>query len=265
LKQKVRISFFLVGVLFSSVHIHAQNQTRSGTASAKTNSLSGKIMIVPFEPKLYMSEIDKKVNEQTKWNFNQIRENFRHQLDIQLQQKFKSHATVISFYKDSTKMAKDLSYLYSATRHSYDLIDKPSTAATKKETLKGIKNGQVEVEMNEDKRFFNAIVDDSDVLAYFNKKYNTEYFVFINQLDIKNDPSSYNITTASYQRKVDIHYTIVDKNNNLVAAGIASSNFSSKENNPKKIVELSFAPVAKLIADKFIATITPVTAAPKKQ
>lgn len=263
LKQELRILFLSLSVVFFSMQIHAQNQTRSGS-TAKPISASGKIMIVPFEPRLYMSEIDKKVNEQTKWNFNQIRENFRRQLDLQLQQKFKAYNSVMSFYTDSAKTAKDLGYLYSSLRHSYDLVDKPSTITSKTIAKTGIKNGQVQVEMNDDKKFMNAIVADADALPYFTKKYNTDYFVFINQLDIKNDPTSYNITTATYQRKVDVHYTIVDKNNNLIAAGIASSNFSSKENNPKKIVELSFAPVAKFIANKFIAATKPVIATPKK-
>lgn len=263
MKQKLRIFLLSLSALLICVYVHAQNQTRSGSSSTKTTVISGKIMIVPFEPKLYMSEIDKKVNEQTKWNFNQIRENFRHQLDLQLQQKFKPYSSVISFYKDSSKMARDLNYLYSALGHPYDPINKPSSTTTKTVTTKGIKNGQVEVEMNDDKKFLNTVVQDPDALPYFTKKYSTEYFVFINQLDIKNDPNSYNITTATYQRKVDVHYTIVDKNNKLIVAGIASSSFSSKENNPKKIVELSFAPAAKLIADKFIAATKPVAATPK--
>lgn len=261
MKQKIYIPFLLAILL--SITVYAQDQTR--TTGTSSSTVSGKIMIVPFEPKLYMSEIDKKINEQTKWNFNQIRENFRHQLDIQLQQKFKLYSSVVSFYKDSAKMAKDLIYLYGCMTYSYDPVDKPSTNATKPATTKGIKNGQVEVEMNDDKKFFNVIVRDPDALPYFTKKYSADYFVFINQLDIKIDANSYNISTNTYQRKVDIHYTILDKNNTLIAAGIASSHFPSKENNPKKIVELSFSPAAKFIADKFIAETKPVTAAPKKQ
>ena len=256
MKQKVYIAFLSWSICIS-VSVFAQDKTRA-TPGSSTNSVGGKIMLVPFEPKLYMSEIDKKVHDQTNWTFNQIRENFRHQLDIQLQQKFKPFSPVVSFYKDSAKMAKDLLYLYGSKHYSYEAIDKPTASATKTVASTGIKNGQVEVEMNDDKKFFTVTIDNKETLAYFNKKYGADYFVFINQLDIKTDPNSYNITTNTYQRKVDIHYTILDKNTNLITAGIASSYFSSKENSPKKIVDLSFSPAARFIADKFIAAVKPV-------
>jgi hypothetical protein len=261
LKKIGYILFLVLGVLLTSVSVQAQDKTRADT---KVVNPIGKIMIVPFDPKLYMSEIDKKVNEQTKWNFNQIRENFRHQLDIQLQQKFKPYSSVVSFYSDSTKMAKDLMYLYGSTRIVFDPIDKPSTNATHTATTTGIKNGQVAVEINDEKKFTNIIPLDLDALLYFNKKYNVEYFVFVNQLDIKTDANSYNITTDTYQRKVEIHYTIIDKNGKLISAGISSSSFSSKENNPKKIVALSFSPSATYIANKFIAAVKPVPVPQKK-
>lgn len=263
MRKFLYILLFFAGSLLVSVPVHAQQKTRI-TGDLGDNHVIGKIMIVPFEPKLYMSEIDKKINEQTKWNFNQIRENFRHQLDIQLQQKFKSHSSVISFYSDSVKMAKDLNYVYGSLQIVFDPIDKPSTSASRTAATKGIKNGQVEVEMNDEKKFTNVIIDDAEVLPYLNKKYNTEYFVFINQLDIKKDPNSYNITTDTYQRRVDIHYTILDKSGKLVIAGIASSSFSSKENNPKKIVALSFSPAATYIASKFIAAVRPAPVTQKK-
>lgn len=213
-------------------------------------------MIVPFEPKLYMSEIDKKVNEQTKWNFNQIRENFRHQLDAQLQLKLKSYSSVVSFYSDSTKMATDLKYIYSSTRLSFEPVDKPGSGgvATKEQ---GIKDGQLAVEMSTENKFTNIILNDPQALTYLSTKYKTEYFIFINQLDIKNDINTYNITTDTYQRKVDVHYTILDKTGKLITAGIASSGFSSKENNPKKIVAQSFSPAATYIATKFISIVKP--------
>ncbi len=226
--------------------------------------MTGKIMIIPFEPKLYMSEIDKKVNEQTKWNFNTIREIFRHKLDIQLQQKFKQIGSVISFYSDSVKMSKDLTYIYDNTNLSFDPLNKPSSSTSPVVKNTGIKNGQVAVEMSEEQKFTNILVGDSKMLLYLNKKYASEYFVFVNQLDIKNDASTYDIHTDTYQRKVDVHYTILDKDGKLIIAGIASSSFSSKENHPKKIISQSFSPIATFMAAKFNAVINPPPA-PKKE
>jgi hypothetical protein len=235
----------------------AQDGTRN---TVKTSPLiTGKIMLIPFEPKLYMSEIDKKVNEQTNWNFNQIRENFRHQLDEQLQLKLKRYSSCVSFYADSSRMAKDLQYIYTSTHLAFDPLNKPSSSASKASKTSGIKDGQLAVEMSTEKKFTNILLSNNELLPYLNKKYKADYFIFINQLDIKNDRDSYNITTNTFLRKVDVHYTILDKTGKLIIAGLASSGFSSKENNPKKIVAQSFSPVATYIVTKFTAVINPST------
>lgn len=254
--------FFSIGLLFISLSVAAQDGTRyTGT---KPENTIGKIMIIPFEPKLYLSEIDKKVNTETKWDFNQIRENFRHQLDKQLQLKLKKYASVISFYTDSAKMSKDLEYVYATTSISFDPLNNPSLASSLPSKTTGIKDGQVAVEMSSEKKFTNIILNDKQALLYLNKKYQAEYFVFVNQLDIKNDANSYDITTDTFQRKLDVHYTILDKDGKLITAGIASSSFSSKENNPKKIVASSFSPAATYIATKFMGVIKPAPAPVKK-
>lgn len=256
--------FLLLFNLCISLLAIAQDGTRN-TANTSTTHSAGKIMIVPFEPKLYLSEIDKKINDQTKWNFNQIRENFRHQLDKQLQLKLKSYGPVVSFYSDSAKMSKDLEYLYGATRLSFDPLDKPSSInSLPAKPTSGIKDGQVAVEMSSEKKFTNLLLTDKEALLYLNKKYQADYFVFVNQLDIKNDKDSYDITTDTYQRRLDVHFTILDKQGKLITSGIASSAFSSKENNPKKIVNTAFSPAATYIATKFMAVIRPATPTPKK-
>lgn len=214
-------------------------------------------MIVPFEPKLYMSEIDQKINQQTQWNFEQIRENFRHQLDTQLKMKLSKLAPIVSFYTDSTKMSRDLAFIYRSSTLSYDLIDKTSVSTQPPIKQKGIKNGQLTIEMNNDKKFMNKKLHDTELITYLSKKYKTDYFLFINELDIKTDANSYDIATDSYQREVTVHYSIIDKFSKTIVAGIATSTFTSKENNPKKIVALSFSPIATFIASKFSAILAP--------
>ena len=246
--------FFFIFLSFSAI-LFAQEGTRNNETAGKT--VSGKICLVPFEPKLYMSEIDQKINQQTKWNWETIRENFRHELDAQLKLKLQSTYSVLSFYTDSTKTAKDLDYTYNSTGLSYDLVVKPTDARTPGTSKSGISNGQIVVEQNSDKKFMNTKLSNAEVLTYLNKKYASEYFVFINQLDIKNDMKSYDISTDTYQREITVHYSILDLTGKTINAGIATSRFSSKENNPKKIVSLCFSPIATYIAAKFTAIVNP--------
>ena len=256
-------SFLFLFLLFCASSF-AQEGTRTTTStSTGTSTATGKIMIVPFEPKLYMSDIDQKINQQTKWNFETIRENFRRQLDAQLKLKLQSITPVVSFYSDSTKMSKDLEYTYKSTNISYDLVSKPTEATSKNKQQTGIKNGQVQVEMNNDKKFMNTKITNNELLSYLSKKYASDYFVFINELDIKNDMSSYDMTQDIYQREITVHYSIIDKTGKTITAGVATSKFSSKENNPKKIIAQNFSPIAIDISAMFSKFVKPKTATQK--
>lgn len=256
-KKYFSFLFFIALCTFS----FAQEGTRTNTTPGK--SLTGKICIVPFEPKLYMSEIDQKINQQTKWDWESIRENFRRQLNDQLKLKLESTYSVLSFYADSAKMSKDLEYTYKSTDLAYDLVSNPSDAKTPGKTKTGISNGQIVVEQNNDKKFMNTKLTNAEVLEYLNKKYLSEYFIFINELDIKNNLDSYDVNTDTYQRDVTVHYSILDKTGKTISAGIATSKFSSKENNPKKIVAQCFSPIATYIAAKFTAIANPKPAPTK--
>lgn len=249
--------YFFVLIFVTSYAISfAQEGTRSNETTGK--KMTGKVCIIPFEPKLYMSEIDQKINQQTKWNFVTIREYFRHQLDTQLKLKLQPTFSVVSFYTDSAKMSKDLEYTYLSTNLSYDpLLIKPGDSKTSSKSQSGISNGQITVEQNDDTKFMNTTLPNTDVLSYLNKKYLSEYFIFINELDIRNDMTSYVIATDTYQREVTVHYSIIDTKGQTINAGIATSRFSSKENNPKKIVSQCFAPIASYIAGKLNEHVNP--------
>jgi len=215
-------------------------------------------MVVPFEPKLYMGEIDQKIGEQTKWNFNQMREYFRHQLDNQLAQKLRvADPSVFSFYVDSAKTHKDLEYVYKSTTISFDALDHPTAPTVENKKQSGIKNGQVAVELSSDNHFTNIKLSNPELINYLSKKYKSQYFVFINELDLKAVPDSYDMSSNSSQREVVVHYTIVDASSKLINAGAATARFNSKVNDPKKIVSLTFAPIAAYIAGKLDAVVHP--------
>lgn len=245
--------FFFSAILAFS--LNAQEGVRN---PASKKEISGKIMLVPFEPQMYMGDIGEKIYIESKLNFKQLSEYFRHQLDNQLKLKLQQIASpVVSFYIDSAKTSKDLEYIYKSTSLSFDLVDKPvaPTVVNKKEN--NIKNGQLAVEISTDKKFTNTKFTNKELIPFLSKKYKSEYFVFVNELDIKTVAESYDLASDSYQREVTVHYTIVDDMSKLITAGAATYRFSSKINDPKKIVSQTFSPVAAYIAAKLDAVVNP--------
>jgi len=246
LKNRIATVFFFYFVIGS----FAQEATR-----ISNEKVLGKVMIIPFEPVMYMSQIDKKVNEQTGWNFEEIRENFRRQLDVKILLKLKNKTQAVSFYMDSIKMANDLSYIYKSRSLAYEMVDpKERNSAANNKKQKNITNGQLTVEMNNDSRFMNAKIINPALLPSLNKKYGVEHFIFINELDIKYNMDAYDLATDSYQRDVMVHYTIMDKTQKIISAGIATVKLSSNENIPKKIVAQAFVPIADYIAEQYLST-----------
>ena len=253
--MKLKHTLLLV-VTFITIAAFAQDGTRN-TKEVTLPDTVGKVMLVPFEPTMYMSEIDQKINKETNWNFNQIREYFRHQLNTQIQFKLSTLTPVISFYKDSANRAKDLSYVYQSTTVSYDLVEpKKDTKKTKEKPKNGIQGGQLVVKISEEKKFMNKKIIDPDLMGYLNKQYKAKYLIFVNELDIKNDMTTYDIASDTYQRIVTVHYTIKDIYSKTIAAGIVTSTFSSKINTPKKIVSQCFTDISTKIATIFSTSLT---------
>jgi hypothetical protein len=245
---------FVVCLFFLCAYSIAQE----GVRTAAKKEITGKIMIVPFEPQMYMGDIGEKIYLESKWSFKQLSEYLRHQLDNQLKLKLQSiESPVVSFYIDSAKMSKDLQYIYQSTTIAFDAVDKPSAPTIENKKQQGIKNGQLVVEASTDKKFTTTKFATNELIPFLSKKYKSAYFVFINELDIKTVPESYDVASDTYLREVTVHYTIVDSTSKLITAGAASYRFSSKVNDPKKIVNQAFSPIASFIAAKLQAAIKP--------
>jgi hypothetical protein len=232
--------------------------SQEGVRNNVKKEITGKIMLVPFEPKMYMGDIGEKIYIESKMSFKQLSEYFRHQLDNQLKLKLQSiESPVVSFYTDSAKTSKDLEYIYKSTTIAFDVVDKPTAPTTEAKKQAGIKNGQLAVEASSDKKFTTTKFSNNEVMPYLASKYKSKYFVFINELDLRTVMESYDLATDTYLRETTVHYTIVDDQSKLITAGAATYRFSSKLNDPKKIASQTFAPIASFIAARLDAVIHP--------
>ena len=238
-------------ILFFAFATCAQNTRSVDTPAAtqlkeKSEKKGGhKVVIVPFEPKMYLSEIDKKIGESTKMNFTQVRALFRNGLDKKISEAISRHYSTFSLLADSARTAKEIIQLYSAISYSY----MPIPGQTNKESAKKrpVKNGRLETEESSVRKFMNAKLSNAQVLSSLGKKYNADVFLFINELDIKNDPDSYDAVKDIYMREISVHYTIFDLNGMQLGANMATVRFPSNINDPSLIIATQFALIAKNI------------------
>jgi hypothetical protein len=247
-------------LLFAQTTIN--NDENSPKSPAVKNETKHKILLIPFDNKLYMSEIDHVINAETKQNQNEIRWSFKDGVDNALSKKLKSKYDVVSLIEDTTKNKKELQMIYSGVGYKYDKVP-PQTnyKAPKSDDKKGtpIKNGQLETDVNTDARFMNAKINNKDLLASLNKKFKTDVFIFINELDLKASPQGAEDFGSVKTRTAIIHYTVFNLAGKEINSGIVNVKFPKSQNDPAKISSSYLSKAMEEIAQRVERSLQPAS------
>ena len=223
------------------------------------------LVIIPFEPMMYRSQIDRSIGQNDGTNFEQIRDNFRISLDnllfIENDQKY----SVVRMLSKEEEIKKDLYYLYSSTSQDYRVVPKENEEPKKKslnlkmplnkrkkeeeeaEKKHGtyIENGQIQSHNDGQERFMARSVRDSAMFDFMYNKYGAVIYVFINQFDIGPMPGlDYrSFESEEYQREIRVHYSVFTHKSEIYA-GVAKTWFSSRVNTQKDIIMESMPALA---------------------
>jgi len=234
----------MAGALFK-----AQNTTiKTNTVNAREQTKAHKVMLIPFEPKLYMSEIDRNINTETGLSAKEIKYKFRNGINEQLYKAFKSaQYNVLDLMDDTVKYKKDTEGIYQYLTYQYMKVPNQDNykAPEKEKEEKKLQKGQLTVETNSDARFMNARITNAKVVPLMYAKYKTDVFVFVNQLDIKTPMGTGDAYSAnSENRKITVHYTVYSYDAKEINSGIAEEYLPVDVNNPKKIIDKYFSKIA---------------------
>ncbi len=249
------------------------------SAALDTSYKYKKVMIIPFEEQMYICQIQNLLASESQMNTAQIIRTFRYSIASSMQNEFLylySTTSLIHLVEDSLK---DLHRVYGSISRTYDAVpeepkeeNKKSLPLLKKKTKKEdtertqIQNGQIVSHHDNTPRFMNAVVKDKKLLPYLSKKYGTDLFVFINEMDIENDLSDpYKVAENNYLRILKFHYTIYNFRGQRVSMGVVSTTFPSTENKVANIVKNYFPLITKQLATKLpqpripkVNTATPI-------
>lgn len=253
LKLNTQLFFYLLSFTLY-LNLKAQDKTISG-AEKPVNTISltkNKIMLVPFENRMYMSEIDMAINKETKLSAKQIKNAMRDGVNEQLYKKLKAKMQVIDLLEDTVKTKKDLAGIYKHLSYDYQKVPNQEAykAPTKEKDEKKIQKGQLAVEVNNDARFMNAKIKDASLVPYLYGKYNTNLFLFINELDIKSIPPTDGTFTNELNRKISVHYTIYTYDAKEINSGLAEVAMPANVNNPSKISNTYFSQIADILVTR---------------
>ena len=265
--------FFLILILTANNIVKGQGIPSFDEFEVYTQDKDNKILIIPFENKMYASAIDNELAEFNSLKYNEIKEEIKKGISSQILLAIDNKTPAISMvhHKDST--SEVLNYIYNSIGLKYDKVKTTDTVdlEVKKTVLikdklqkfvhqtkehhekvryerAMIKNGEIHSTSHTAERFMNVIIQNPNLLKELNNKYKTNYYIFINEFHIGRSYSSKeNIYLKN--RQLSTHYTVFNQNGREVDAGVIKVEMPSDVLEMKKIEREYLSEIALELCD----------------
>lgn len=219
------------------------------------DSASTKILLLPFNPDMYLSDIEQDIIQNTKMNPEEYRAYIRRALDSKIQGELKSYRPTVSLMSDQEgDDKKELREYYAQAGYSYmepvgmgagKAIDKKKGLFEKKTTEE---KAPLYITTRGDDKFLNAAVTDKEFFKGLLSVNGCNYAVSINQFEIKTNYSScIDLSRKLYRRELIIHYSIWNANAKLISGNFLVVYFPSDVNKPQELVEKTYKSISEAL------------------
>lgn len=216
------------------------------------DSASTKILLLPFNPDMYLSDIEQDIIQNTKMTPDEYRAYFRRALDLKIQGELKSYRPTVSLMADQEgDDKKELREFYAQAGYGYlepvgkgvgKVIDKKKGLFEKKEAED---KAPLYITTRGDDKFMNASVSDKNFYNKLMAANNCNYMLSVNQFEFKTNYSScIDLSRKLYRRELIIHYSIWDANAKLISGNFLVVYFPSDVNKPQEIADKTFKSIS---------------------
>lgn len=242
--------------------------TTAKSSSVEVSKVKAKqrLLVIPFDPYLYFSDADFEIARQSKIPRQNVRHVFRGRLNALLAPEgYETIHLLGGVYRDSVD---ELSKLYRSLSYTYQ--DNKQSRYNQQPVVKNDEKGGVLnwVKDQKEKRniqhapavtplakdpakHFGVQVKDGDFFSYFNNQYDIDYYVFINQFEVKtNYENCLDRAAMNYERNFLVHYSIYDSRGELISGNKVKVPYHSNMNDVQRIVSENMPKVAeRVLAD----------------
>ena len=205
---------------------------------------NNKILIIPFENKMYSSAIDNEISEYNRLNYSSVKEEMKRGVSEQILLSISNKTPAISLEHHKDSNSQILNYIYNSIGLKYEKVKSKDTAevATKKTDLikerlnkfvhqtnqlhekakynrGNLENGEIHTFNYTEERFMNVIIQNPNLLEELNNKYKTNYYIFINEFHIGRALSN-PVNIYIKERQISTHYTVFNQRGREVDAGV---------------------------------------------
>lgn len=226
------------------------------------NKTKSRVLVIPFDPYLYFSDADYEIARQSHIPRQNVRHVFRGRLNAMLApQGYETIHLLGGVYRDSvselSRIYKSLNYSYQdnkQSRYNHQPVvkeeEKGAVAWVQRQKEKmGLNGESEEVSVAQDPhKHFGVKVKDPNFFSYFNGQYGIDYYVFINQFEVKTVyENCLDRAAQNYERDFLVHYSIYDSNGELVSGNKVKVPYQSNINDVQRIVSDSMPTMAKRV------------------
>jgi hypothetical protein len=223
-----------------------------------------KILIIPFEEKLFYCDIMRDLTKVNQLSQQEIYDRLRNEIQLSLKVALKDSMETATFLNTDSITDEDLINIYAVLGYKFVPVpakeDVDEKGKVKKKTKNpkpkkevGIRKGQVVAERQAVERYMSAQLKSHEVLNEFYTNYGINKFLFINQMDVKMDLTDPEAAFIDPKRLVTIHYTIMNKDGKQISGGLASEQFPGTESRLNYIIGGNFYKLSAEVLGSLVA------------
>lgn len=257
---KQSTALFFCVFIFTSTTI-AQTQKELPVETVKENEPQHSVMLIPYDPRFYLSDADKDIVKESRKDAELIRRTFHNRAEWFVFRELKSKYPSVSLLHHDTLDAyiNAAGSLFNATVFEYA---KPMVPVY--ENINKVLFTNDNTKPQEDSRtasqylnernndYMNAVVTKKEVLQKLYENFGTDYFVFLTQFEITtNYKACLDIANKIYQREVRLHFAVYDKTGKQVAGNFAVSFIPTSTNHIDDIISTCFPQLAEGVSSAF--------------
>lgn len=227
------------------------------TSFAQDSLKYHRILILPFNPEMYLSDAEHDIMQQTNKSPEVYRDYFRRVLDLKIAAELEQLIPCVNLIQDSSLVAKkDIQRFYYQAGYEYKnpvglKVSRPEDNETKEKTKQknfSQQDAPKYLTTKGDSKYFACEISDTAFFKDLAKRYNADLVLTINQFEIKtNYNSCMDIANKIYKRELLMHYSLMDGTGKLLEGNFAMAFFPSNTNRPEDIAEQTFPKLAEAL------------------
>ncbi|MCF8257994.1 MAG: hypothetical protein K9J06_10585 [Flavobacteriales bacterium] len=213
-----------------------------GTVADPIPTEQHKLLVVPFEDKMFFTDVMKEMVQGSGLNPDAVVNTLRNGVQLSIRASMTDSLEIGTFLSSDSLPPEGLVKLYE--QMSYRYLPMHPTAKRSGPKKSGIEHGQVKTVRDTTTRYMSSTLKDAAVLESFHATYGFDRFLLLSQMDVRMDLSNPELSIINGNRTLAVHYTVLDAKGNPLSGGVASFDFEGGAGDLKWVMSIALGPVA---------------------